>query len=408
MFEKLKAISEGIAKVYELANAVVQVVGDLDHAGSAVDQMRDMSTDVGGADLSAAYAWQVYQQAADAALEGPVSQGIEFAGELKLAVDAVAVYGQALAAAQVAAIDAGQRYASVSLQVQLARRQQDEMQRYVDALKQGESAPAALMQRFYELYLHAKSGLFTAIEGYRASYYYWALLPSGVHPSIIDGVDQLDTGLKNLTSIALDVQSALEHFDPPPQQMTDEQFDVIEPVVLKDLAEGGRAHWSLPATAAAFTGFDRVRLNQVRVWLDGASVPEGGSVNVRMSTEGHYLDRFQNKQYDFTSKPLVRDFRYRVSKQQVGSPSWRFPDGTYGYIEVDGVVDNEVSYAYFQPTPFAQWQITVTGNGVDLSSVTRLVMQFAGSVIPGTDQIEDTARRTPSIVHPRGPIEAQK
>jgi len=46
------------------------------------------------------------------------------------------------------------------------------------------------------------------------------------------------------------------------------------------------------------------------------------------------------------------------------------------------VVDNEVRYAYFQPTPFGEWHIKVTGDGLDLSGVTRVVMQFAGSVIP--------------------------
>jgi hypothetical protein len=164
-----------------------------------------------GADLTAGYEWQVYQQAADASLQGPVDLGIQFADELKLAVDAVAVYGQALAAAQAAAIEAGQRYATVSLQVQLARQQQDELQRYVDALVKGEAAPTALMQRFYERYLNASS---------------------------------------------------------------------------------------------------------------------------------------------------------------------------YGYVEVDGKVDNEVSYAYFQPTPFGEWHISVIGDDLDLSGVTRVVMQFAGSVIP--------------------------
>ena len=76
-----------------------------------------------------------------------------------------------------------------------------------------------------------------------------------------------------------------------------------------------------------------------------------------MSTQGNYLDRFDGKPYQFTSKPLARDFEYRVTRQEVGTPDWRFPDGTFGYIEVDGVVDDEVSYAYFQPTPFAEWHI---------------------------------------------------
>jgi hypothetical protein len=382
--EKLKKIGEALAKVYELASTVVKVVGDIQDAKSYVDRMREMSASLNGADLTAGYEWQVYQQASDASLQGPVDLGIEFAADLKLAVDTVAVYGQALAAAQVAAINAGQAYASVSLQVQLAKRQQDELQRYVDSLVKGEVPTAALMQRFYELYLNAKSGLFTAIQGYRASYYYWALLPSSINPSIVDGVDGLDTGLKNLTGITLDFQTALEHFDPPPQLLTDKQVAITDPVVLQALAKSGEARWVVPADTHAFAGFDRVRLNKVRVWLDGARVTDGGSVSVLMSTQGNYLDRFKGKSYQFTSKPLIRDFTYRVTSKQVGSPDWRFPDGSLGYVEVDGVVDDEVSYAYFQPTPFGEWHVSVTGDGLDLSGVTRVVMQFAGSVISHT------------------------
>jgi hypothetical protein len=205
---------------------------------------------------------------------------------------------------------------------------------------------------------------------------------SSINPSIVDGVDGLDTGLKNLTSIALDYQAALEHFDPPPQLMSDKQFVVDDPRVLADLATKGEARWVLPLEAHAFAGFERVRLTRVRVWLDGARLPDGGSVDVRMSTQGNYLDRFAERPFQFTSKPLVRDFEYRVTELQVGTPDWRFPNGSFGYIEVDGVVDDEVSYAYFQPTPFAEWHVIVRGDGLDLSGVTRLVMQFAGSVIP--------------------------
>lgn len=382
VMEKLKQIGEALEKVYELASTMVKVVGDLQHAHVYADQLRDMNADLGGADLTAGYQWQVYQQAADATLAGPVEAGIGFADELKLAVDAVAVYGQALAAAQVAAIEAGQRYATVSLQAQLARQQEGELQRYVDSLVTGEAAPAALMQRFYELYLGAKSGLFTAIQGYRASYYYWALLPSSINPSIVDGVDGLDTGLRNLTGITLDFQTALEHFDPPPQLLSDKQFALTDPAVLEALAAHGEAHWVLPPEAHSFAGFDRVRLNRMRVWLEGAKVSDGGSVGVLMSSQGNYLDRFEGRQYQFTSKPLVRNFTYRVTDKRSASPDWRFPDGSFGYVEVDGVVDNEVGYAYFQPTPFGEWHIKVTGDGLDLSGVTRVVMQFAGSVIP--------------------------
>ena len=380
--ERLKEIGEALAKIAELAKAVITVAGDLSNAESYVAKMREMSAELGGADLTATSEWRIYQQAADASLASPVKEGIEFAEALKLSVDAVAVYGQARAAAQVAVIDAGQRYAVVSLQQQLAQRQQAELQTYVDSLEKGSAAPVALLQRFYELYLNAKTGLFTAAQGYRDSYYYWALQPSLINPSIIDDVDGLGTGLKDLTNMVMDNRAALEHFDPPPQKMTDKLHFVDDQRVVSALAADGEARWVLPADANGFTRFDRVRLTCLRIWFEGAQLPDGGTVDVAMATQGNYLDRVGGKSYQFTSKPLVRDFQYRVTHSDDGGAAWSFPNGTYGYIEVDGVVDEEVSYAYFQPTPFAEWHVKVTGDGLDLSGLTRVVMQFAGSVIP--------------------------
>lgn len=385
VMEKLKKVGEALKAVYDLSTEVIKAVDDIKNASEYAAKMREMSADTKGADLTATYEWQVYQQASDAALQGPVDAKIGFAAELKLAIDAVAVYGQAAAAAQVATIAASQQYAAVSLQKQLAQQQQAQMQRYVDSLVKGEAPLVTLMQRFYELYLSSKSSLFAAIQGYRDSYYYWALLPSSIRPSIIDGVDGLDTGLKNLTSIALDFQTALEHFDPPPQLLADKRLVIEDPAVLADLARDRKARWVVPSGAGVFADFDRVRLTRVRVWLEGAKVADGGSVDVLMRTQGNYLDRFKDKPYQFTSKPLVRDFEYRVSSKLDGPPDWVFADGTYGYVEVDGTVDNEVSYAYFQPTPFAEWSIDLSRTpGVDLSGVTRLTMQFAGSVIAET------------------------
>lgn len=383
---ELKQAAEGLRKVYELSNEILSAVGDLRNAGAYVERMRQLNADTGGADLTSTYAWQIYQQASDAALAGPIDSGVGFAGDLKLAIDAVAVYGQALAAAQLATITAGQRYATVSLQRQLAGQQQAELEKYVDSLATGEAAPAGLLQQFYQRYLDAKSSLFAAIQGYRAAYFYWALTPSTVHPKIVDGVGDLDTGLRSLTGITLDFRTAVEHFSPPPQSLADKRFVIDDPAVLAELAGGDRAaHWVLPLGARPFENYDRVRLIRVRVWLEGAKIGRGQAINVVLRTQGNYLDRFEKNGYQFTSKPLVRDFEYRVATTKSGTPDWRFEDGTFGYIEVDGAVDSEVSYAYFQPTPFAEWDISLARTpGIDLSAVTKITMQFAGSVIAAT------------------------
>ena len=126
---------------------------------------------------------------------------------------------------------------------------------------------------------------------------------------------------------------------------------------------------------------DRVRLTIVRV---GSRDARGGC-RLRRGNLHHQsgeLPRpFSGTPYQFTAQPLQRGFKYRVSAQNEGNYDHIFANGTYGYIEIDGAVDQEVSYAYFEPTPFSEWQIKVAnaGAGLDLSGVTRIVMEFAGS-----------------------------
>lgn len=181
--------------------------------------------------------------------------------------------------------------------------------------------------------------------------------------------------------MVLHISSGMERFDPPPT-MTDKLYVVDDRRVVAALAADGEARWVLPADADGFPG--RARLTRVRIWLEGARLPDGGTVDVRMATRGNYLHRFGGTSYQFTSRPLVRDFRYRVTHTDDGCAEWVFPNGAYGSIEVDGMVDDEVGYAYVQPTPFAEWHVEVTGDALDLSDLTRVVMQFAGSVNPRT------------------------
>lgn len=384
VMKQLKKIIEGLKKVYELSMAVVEASKNIQKAESSAAKMQAIDTSTDGVDLSATYEWQVYQLNADAAMAGPISQGVEYAGDLKLAIDAVAIYGQALAAAQLAAINAGQAYAKVQLQLALSQAQQQQLQQYVDGLVAGEQPVLAMMQQFYQRYLDVKSSLFAALEGYQASYFYWALQPSSVNPRIIDPVSKISVGLSDLTAITLDQANALTRFSPPPQSMTQQQVIIDDPAVLSALKSTGSASWAIQLNNANFSGMDRVRLSLVRVWLESTPMPTADyEVQMAITNSGNYLDQFQGTPYQFTAQPLTRGFKYRVSKTNEGSYDRIMANGAYAYIEIDGAVDQEVSYAYFEPTPFSEWQIKLNKStaALDLSGVTRIVMEFAGSAI---------------------------
>jgi hypothetical protein len=236
VMERLGEITEALQKIYEFARAVMIAVQNIGNAGSVADTINGMDIDTGGVDLTATYEWQIYQLRATAALEMPVSLGVDYARDLQLAVDEVSIYGQALAAAQLAVITAGQEYAAIRLKQELAVEQHKRLQSLIDDLVEGQKPTDALMQEFYQRYIDAKSSLFSALQGYRASFFYWALRHSSVNPRIIDGVDTLDAGLKDLTAIALDEANALNNFSPPPQVMRQRLVTVTDP------AEDGGHH----------------------------------------------------------------------------------------------------------------------------------------------------------------------
>lgn len=385
VMKQLKKIQDGMAKITAFVQAVIDAAKNIQNAQAAAAKMAAMDTSTDGADLTATYQWQIYQLNSDAALAGPIQKGVGYATDLKTAIDAVAIYGQGLAAAQLAAVTAGQQYAKVQLQLALAQQQQARLQQLVDSLKAGEPPIVAMMQLLYQRYLDVKSGLFAALENYRASYFYWALDGSSVDPRIIDPVDKIDSGLKDITAIALDTANALSHFEPnPPQPLTQQLLEVTDEAVLQQLRDGGTASWTIRFDDPNFNGKDRVRLSTIRVWLDHTQPATAGDYYVEMTIKstGNYLDRFNGTNYQFTSEPLQRDFKYRVSAVDQAA-DWRFSDGSFGYVTIDGSVDNLVRYAYFEPTPFSQWKIDLAakGAGLDLSGVTKLTLELSGSII---------------------------
>jgi hypothetical protein len=389
VMKRLKQTAEVLKKVYELSKEVAAAAKDIAGAQSYAEKLTQMNVAGAGTDLSATYDWQVYRLGADAALEGPIKEGIGYAKELQLAVDTVAIYGQALAAAQLGAIQAGQQYAQAVWQQELSKRQQQRLEAEVGELQQGEQPIVSMMQQLYLRYIDAKSSLFASIEAYRASYFYWALDRSTVRASIIEDVKGLDTGLATLTGTALDWTNALARFSPPPQTLRSKRIVIEDPAVLEALRTEGSATWSVGLAEQTFAGFGRVRLSCVRVWLEGAQPGASERVNVLISTLGSYLDRHAGSDYQFTSKPLQRTFEYGVSTDRGTMPDWKFENGSFGHIEIDGRVDEEVNYAYFEPTPFAQWRIDLAlpslhNTGLDLSGVTKITMELAGSVIPET------------------------
>ena len=201
-----------------------------------------------------------------------------------------------------------------------------------------------------------------------------------------------------MTSLAMDSANALSRFDPPPQVMEHMVYEIIEPSIIKQLRATGQVTWVLPIDDPHFAGMERVRLNTIRVWLEGINLKQGDSVFVNVTTAGNYLDRYKGVDYQFNSKQLTRSFKYMLSAQGE-SPGWIFDDGRLGFVQIDGTVDKEVAYAYFQPTPFSEWSISLLSNnpGIDFSTVSKITMFMEGTVIPATAEARKVLIKKSSV-----------
>lgn len=384
--KQLKQVVEGLKAAYDLSSSLVAVVQDVQHAQQRVASVAALSPPSPGVDLSAADQWSIFQLDAGAALAGAIGDGIDGAQDYKDALDKLAVYGQALAGAQLAAIRTDQHYAALSFRLNAATQRQANLTAAVAALKAGQAPALAMLQQFYRKALDARSYLFAALRSYQDSYFYWALGPSSVNASMVDSPAALGKAIGSITAISLDHANALEHFDPAPQTMTSQCCVVTDAAVLAALCGTGKATVALPLDTPAFAGMARVRLSTVRVWLDGVrfATPQPGSVFVSIATGGNYLDRLGGADYQFNSRRLQRSFKYQVQKPGSANPDWTFEDGSTATIQIDGAVDREVDYAYFEPTPFSAWTISLdpqTNAGVDWSGVSQITFEFAGSTI---------------------------
>jgi len=271
------------------------------------------------------------------------------------------------------------------LQQHFEEQQEKQSEELVESLKVGEKPMVAMMQQLFRRYLDVKGSLFSALKNYQASFFYWALMESKVHPQIIDKVGEINKDLNVLTKIDLDKKGALENFsNKKPQTMPTRFFHVTSEDIIKNLQVKGEATWTLPLNANQFVGNDRVRLTTVRVWLEGAKPEkEGQMISIDISTSGNYRDRLNGKEYLFTSKPLSRGFQYEIISDTQGH-YFQFDDKTHGRILTDGKVDDIVSFAYFKPTPFTEWTIKIDekkNTGLDLTKLTKITMEFAGSTV---------------------------
>lgn len=385
--KSLKKLVEVLQQLYTLSQALYAAGSAINAAGSPADQFNSIqkaNSQTGSADVNGLAAWSVFQIQADDNIQPLIDNSIEYASDYKEALDMLAVYGQALCAAQIAAIKASQQCTALNFQLYYATQNANDMAAEVKTLTVNQAPILKLQQLFYQKYLDAKTSLFSILKNYQATYYYWALQPSSVNPSLIDLAAEITSPLNDMTAMSFDQYNALISFGGGPQTMSSVLVTITDPSVIADLQNGKTAQWVLPLDEPAFSGFERVRLTTARIWLDGEGLynnEQSTTVNLTIKTSGNYQDQFNGNEYWFNSAPLDLGFEYTVSNNISSHP---LKNNLYAAINVDGSSAPGFGNDYFEPTPFSEWRVTLPTkepSGMDYSKITSVIMEFIGSVI---------------------------
>jgi hypothetical protein len=100
-----------------------------------------------------------------------------------------------------------------------------------------------------------------------------------------------------------------------------------------------------------------------------------GTIYISICTNGHYYDRFGSNEYKFIGEQVKRSFQYSLDDQKT----------PHQKIQLDGDVAKQFENAYFKPTPFTTWIITLPDNkqnkGLDLTNLSQIRIEFVGSAV---------------------------
>jgi len=363
----LSKIIQALAKVYDMALKIEQAASSLSQGQSMADQLAQMSLDGDQGELSGTVFWDQYQLQADSNMKPAIDNNIGGATDYKLQMDILALYGKDLTTKQVALIQISQQLVRLKLQQQVDDARQARLQDYVNQLKAGQAPTTEMMQQFYLRYLMQKLSLFVALENYIHAYKYWALQDSTCNCSITEKIEALTSGLAQIQS---DYNRALENFNPHPQAFQNMPYAIVAPDKLESFKQSGSVSFTIGALDNVFADFNRVRVELVRVTLAGARC--ASPIYVELRTTGVYTDRWQNQPTaPFVSQGLQLGFIY---------------DPASGSVLLDGRLADETKFAYFVPTPFTEWRISLATDSqynrqLDLSDLSGIELEFSGSLM---------------------------
>jgi uncharacterized membrane protein len=361
--KKIQGYYALLKQAYDVVHDPLQARGRAETAGQHIPPPLDPGDTLGAAD------WDEFMVGLDAAFRPALDQKIDGADELLLAMKKLAIRGKDMVATQANLDRCQQRLQQCLWQTLRDEADIQDMQARIQAMDQQRGPGTVLMTYTAQLRDRLKFRLVHAIENMADAYAYYALEDAGIQPDVRSSGAELAKLLSDLQQKLLSAKERRGTIsDWGPDGLT-----VQDPGLLQTLQRTGAMSWSVGREN--FAGLERIRVSDIRVWLQG----DLGSarLHIDIGTSGDYLDRLRGQPFEFMAWPLARAFRYEHDPHGRDQDAWGRP------VRVT-LKANDAEGDYFEPTAFTTWTIRLPRElnpGVDPARISGVALEFIGTAM---------------------------
>ncbi|APC14640.1 hypothetical protein BLL42_02415 [Pseudomonas frederiksbergensis] len=350
-----------------IANAPAEIVYAPDFASKLAAAPNLSSFSTGG--LDPVTYWNVVVIQTEAAVQ-PHMDLPEVAAYLT-AVKLVATYGAAVGDLQMKLLDLFTDGVSTFAQLQTVYQAKAEWGHLESMLTQQDQQLQAAIGMLQRGYLDVKRSLVSAVDNYRAAFFYQWLQHSNISVDVsMDYVVLAQQAQLSIDSLVNVLSGNPSKPLRPRQDFNGISYTVVRddiPLFIEDNGIG-QAQWSITAgdawLSAQLGGNTALYLDEVTFILEGAT--QVGEVELQVATSGRYESMIENSNLRFVSQAVLMSNFYNPGTPPQFISSWKFAD----------------TAAYMMPTPYTNWTLTVQRG--DWQNVTAITMTMSGKFLPNT------------------------
>ncbi|XP_064635367.1 uncharacterized protein LOC135492704 [Lineus longissimus] len=330
-----------------------------------IEEMAELSTKV--------IVWKTMRTTAESFLSVQDFQHVKGYGQYRKSLLEVAQWGEALSREAIKHARLSTLVISKRYQVALLNSEWKKLQLvYQHAQKSHAITSELLLQTKFEAFNYQLLAI-DSLETYCKShfYYYMKECSTTIRPRLADSLNSIAIKIQQAKLLQFTVLSGMTC----PVQSTNLRVSLVDQVPpdqcnskicpVKQLKENRETLFEIRLDRPEFAKYQRIRIREIRIFLPGVMINNTRQeLNIRISNDGAFQDRYRGSNYSFMSMPRSLTIRYRI--------------GAGSFLE-PGCIDGSHARYFSEMPPFSTWTIIVAKDSnpdLDLSNVTGIDIFF--------------------------------